>query len=136
MLKVLPMFTLIAVAALLAAGCGGSGSSDEEEEAATPAEAVEQIAAVRTALAKALTSYRAGAADAAEETVSDAYLEHFEHVEGPLGERDKELMEEIEEQLATDLRDDIKAGKRVAEIQASIRSINDDLDKAVTLLKA
>ena len=55
------------------------------------------------------TSYRAGDAEAAAETVGDAYLEHFEHVEAPLGDRDHELMEEIEHALATEIRDAIKA---------------------------
>src|SRR5829696_2523428 len=76
-----------------------------------------------------------GGADEAEETVGDAYLEHFEQVEGPLGERDHELMEELEEAISTDLRNDIKAGKTADEIEASVKEIEEDLDEAVEALR-
>ena len=63
----------------VAAGCGGSDES--EEDSATPAEAVAEIGEIKTLLATAVDQVRAGDADAAEETVGDAYLEHFESVE-------------------------------------------------------
>lgn len=126
---------LIALAAvlLLAAGCGGS--DDGEEGSATPAEAVAEIEEIEALLATAVEQVRAGDAEAAEETVGDAYLEHFEDVEAPLGERDHDFMEELEEAISTDLRNDIKAGKSADEIEAEVAEINADLDRAVELLQ-
>ena len=129
---VLPL--LLATLALgVTAGCGGSDES--EEESTTPAEAVAEIDKIKTMLATAVGQVREGDADAAEETVGDAYLEHFEHVEGPLGEKDHELMEELEEAISTDLRADIKDGKSAAEIEATVTEIDADLDRAVELLQ-
>ena len=126
---------ILAFAALLfaVAGCGGSDESDEEST--TPAEAVAEIDKIKTMLATAVGQVREGDADAAEETVGDAYLEHFEHVEGPLGEKDHELMEELEEAISTDLRKQIKDGDDASEIQASVTDIEAKLDQAVEALQ-
>jgi hypothetical protein len=124
---------LLATLVLVASGCGGSDES--EEDSATPAEAVTEIGKIKTLLGTAVDQVRSGDADAAEETVGDAYLEHFESVEDPLGERDHELMEELEEAISTDLRADIKAGKSTDEIATKVDEIEADLDKAVELLQ-
>jgi hypothetical protein len=129
---VLPLLLAVAVAGLVA-GCRGSDES--EEESTTPAEAVAEIKQIKTMLATAVDQVRDGDADAAEETVGDAYLEHFEHVEGPLGERDHDVMEELEEAISTDLRNDIKDGKTADEIEAAVDEIEDDLDRAVEILE-
>jgi hypothetical protein len=129
---VLPLLLALAVAGLVA-GCGGSDES--EEESATPAEAVAEIKTIKTMLATAVDQVRDGDADAAEETVGDAYLEHFEHVEGPLGDRDHDFMEELEEAISTDLRNDIKDGKTADEIEDAVDEIEDDLDRAVEILE-
>lgn len=135
MRRLSPVLLLVLAALLLAvAGCGGSDESDEES--ATPAEAVAEIEEIKTMLATAVDQVGDGDAEAAEETVGDAYLEHFEHVEAPLGEQDHELMEELEEAISTDLRNDIKDGKTAAEIQAEVDEINADLDRAVELLQS
>ena len=97
--------------------------------------AVAEIGEIKTMLATAVDQVRSGDAKAAEETVGDAYLEHFEHVEHPLGEKDHELMEELEEAISTDLRNDIKDGKSADEISSAVDEINTDLDKAVELLQ-
>ena len=134
MRRLSPVLPLALAALLLAvAGCGGSDESDEES--ATPTEAVAEIDEIKTMLATAVDQVRDGDADAAEKTVGDAYLEHFEHVEGPLGERDHELMEELEEAISTDLRNDIKHGKSVDEIQTEVEAIRADLDHAVEVLQ-
>ena len=127
---------LLAFAALMlaVAGCGGSDESDEES--ATPTEAVAEIDEIKTMIATAVGQVRDGDAEAAEETVGDAYLEHFEHVEAPLGERDHDLMEELEEAISTDLRNDIKAGKSADEIETKVDEIDADLDKAVAVLQS
>jgi hypothetical protein len=78
---------------------------------------------------------RAGDAETAEETVGNAYLEHFEHVEAPLGEKDHDLMEELEEAISTDLRNDIKDGKSADQIKTKVDEIEADLDRAVEVLQ-
>lgn len=118
----------------VAAGCGGSDES--EDESATPAEAVAEIGEIKALLATAVDQVRAGDADSAEETVGNAYLEHFESVEDPLGERDHDLMEELEEAISTDLRNDIKDGQTADEIKAKVDEIEADLDRAVELLQS
>ena len=134
MRRLSPVLPLALAALLLAvAGCGGSDESDEES--ATPAEAVAEIDKIKTMLATAVGQVRDGDADAAEETVGDAYLEHFEHVEGPLGEKDHELMEELEEAISTDLRNEIKDGKSADEIQAEVDAITTELSQAVEVLQ-
>ena len=126
---------LLATLALGAtAGCGGSDEAGEDS--ATPAEAVAEIKEIKTLLATAVDEMRAGDADAAEKTVGDAYLEHFESVEDPLGERDHDLMEELEEAISTDLRNDIKDGKAADEIETKVDEIKADLDKAVEVLQS
>jgi hypothetical protein len=131
-LSLVPLL-FIAILALAAAGCGGD--DDPEAESATPAEAVAEIGQIKTMLATAVDQVRSGDAVAAEETVGDAYLEHFEKVEGPLGEEDHELMEELEEAISTDLREDIKGGNSAEEIEAAVDEIETDLDRAVELLQ-
>ena len=80
MLRLSAVLPLAFAALVLAvAGCGGSDESDEEST--TPAEAVAEIDEIKTMLATAVDQVRDGDAEAAEETVGDAYLEHFEHVE-------------------------------------------------------
>jgi hypothetical protein len=134
MLRLSPLLSLLA--ALVLAGAPGCGGSDEpDEESATPAEAVAEIRTIEAMLAEAVSQVRAGDSDAAEETVADAYLEHFEHVEGPLGERDHDFMEELEEAISTDLRSEIKDGKSADDLQASVDEIEADLDRAVELLQ-
>ena len=127
---------LLPLAALLLVATGGCGGSDDEEESASPAEAVAEIAEIKILLSTAVRQVSDGDAEAAEETVGDAYLEHFEQVEGPLGERDHDLMEELEEAISTDLRNEIKDGTPAAEIQAEVDRITQDLERAVELLQS
>jgi hypothetical protein len=131
-------FVALAVSflALLAVGCGGdAGGEQAEQEAATPAEAVDEIGAVRKLLANALARYRDGQADQAETLVGDAYLEHFEHAEHPLEERDPELMEELEVLISTTIRDAIKEGAPVREVERLVEDANAKLDEAERLLE-
>ena len=125
------LFLVLALTLAAVAGCGGS----DESEGTTPAEAVTEISEIRAMLDEAVADYRSGRPAAAEQAVGDAYLEHFEDVEDPLGERDHDLMEELEEALSTELRQDMKAGKPAAEIEAATQDINRDLDRAVAALQ-
>lgn len=128
---------LLLIAAVLLLGVAGCGGNDEAaEKSATPAEAVSEIEEIKTLLATAVQQVRDGDAAAAEKTAGNAYLEHFEAVEGPLGKRDQAFMEELEQAISTDLRNDIKDGKSADEIQADVDAIDAKLDRAVKLLQS
>jgi hypothetical protein len=118
---------------LVVAGCGGE--DEEAEESATPTEAVQEIDQIKQLLDEALAQYRVGDAETAEETTGDAYLEHFEKVEGPLGEEDHEFMEELEHRISTEIRDEMKNGASVADVERLIEETKTDLDQAQRLLQ-
>src|SRR5262245_48069182 len=147
----LVLLLVLAALALVAAGCGSDDNdpsaaataaatsedeSEGEEEAATPEEAVEEIAEIRTLLATAVTQVESGDREQAEQTVGDAYLEHFEHVEAPLGDKNHDLMEELEESISNDLRNQITDGNDVAAIRASVDEIDAKLDQAGEALQS
>jgi predicted small lipoprotein YifL len=126
---------LTALAGTLAvAGCGGS-DAEAEDESATPAQAAQEIDQIETLLDDALAQYRDGDAEAAEETVGDAYLEHFEKVEGPLGDEDHEFMEELEHRISTEIRDEMKDDAPVAGVEQLIGQTKQDLAKAQAMLQ-
>jgi hypothetical protein len=118
----------------LVAGCGG-GNEEEPEASATPEQAVAEIDRVRDLLGRAVDQYRNGNAEQAEELVADAYLEHFEHVEHPLEERDRELMEELEVLISTTTRNAIKEGAPMREVERLVDEATRKLDEAERLLK-
>lgn len=133
--RMLTLVIPIAAAALIA-GCGDSESSEEEHEsAATPQMAIAEIPQVRAGLAAGLAAYQEGDAEKAEELIADAYLEHFEVVEGPLEEVDEELNEELEFLISTEIRRAIKQGKKPAQVQALVGQANAQLDQAAKALK-
>jgi hypothetical protein len=122
--------------ALAVAGCGGEDEAEAEaEESATPAQAVQEIDRIKQLLDEALAQYRAGDAETAEETTGDAYLEHFEKVEDPLGDEDHEFMEELEHRISTEIRDEMKNGASVADVEALIDETKTDLEQAQRLLQ-
>jgi hypothetical protein len=122
---------VVATLAVVAAGCGGS-----EESEATSTNPIGEVREVRRLLDTALTRYRAGDAEAAQQTVGDAYLEHFEHVEQPLENESKELMEDLEHLLSTEVRDRMKAAVPDAEVVALVAEAKAGLAKAEQLLGA
>ena len=129
--KTLPFLLL---AALALAGCGATDSASGEESA-TPTEAIAEIALIKTMLERARTQYRAGNSKAAEGTVGDAYLEHFEAVEEPLGERDHALMESLEHRISTEIRDEMKAGAAQGRVSELIHETTSDLERAAAALR-
>ena len=134
------LVALLAALALVAAGCGGSseesGGTPAGQEEGSPEEAIEHIGEVRNQLASALAKYKAGNAEEANRIVGDAYLEDFEHVEEVLVEEDRELTEDLEKAISTELRDKIKSGAPATEVQELVESINDDLAKAEDVLRS
>jgi DNA repair exonuclease SbcCD ATPase subunit len=116
------------------AACGSDDQSSEEDT--TPAAAAAEIDTIKSMLDDALAKYEAGDADAAEETVGDAYLEHFEQVEHPLEEVDEELMEDLEHTISTGIRTKMKDGAPASEIEQLIEQTKTDLDEAKSKLGA
>lgn len=119
-------------AGLLTVGCG-----DEKTalDASSPEKAIAEIEETRSGLDAALATFAAGDAAKADEQVGDAYLEHFEEVEGPLGKVDAELKEKIEDAIREELREKIKANAPAEEITALADEIKADLEKAEAALR-
>jgi hypothetical protein len=131
--RTLLLLALLTALATGVAGCGSDAESSDEattEESSSPAEALEQVEAIPGLLDEAVTTYTSGDHDAAADAVGDIYLEHYEDVEGPLGERNHDLMEEIEEQISTELRQAMKDGKPQGEIDALVTEIKSNLEQA------
>ena len=131
----LPILVVSGSFALSACGDDTAGESAAAEEGATPERAIAEIGNVRTSLDEAVAAVRRGDAGQADETLAEGYVEHFEQVEGPLEKVDHELKEELEETLATTLRDKVKAGASAAEVQALVDDIKADLDTAERKLR-
>lgn len=126
----------LSVAALGLIACGDDDSTTTSgQEAVSADQAVVEIGEVRSGLSASLAAYESGDADQAEELASTAYLEHFELVEGPLGEADPELTETLEELIREELRDAIKAGEPEPGVAALIEQAQGDLNQAEQALQ-
>jgi hypothetical protein len=122
--------------ALSLAACGGESESEEAaEQNATPGQARAEIAEVRNALDTAVGQLKEGDAKAADNTVSEGYLEHFEKVEGPLDKVDHELNEKLEDTIREELREKIQDGGSVAEVTQMVAAIKADLATAEQKLR-
>jgi hypothetical protein len=137
------VLTRLAAAAAIAASlslaaCGGDdkeAAKERDDHQATPAQAHAEAGTVREQLAAALATYKGGDEAAAAKQVQDAYLEHFEHVEGPLEARDEELNEELEHAIREDLVTAMKAGKPSTEVEGMVQDIDRDLVTAQAALR-
>lgn len=119
----------------LGIGCGDDKKTESAGSSVSAAEASRQVDATVAGLEKALASYKAGDKKAADREVGDAYLKHFELVEGPLEDRDRELNEELEDGIREELRGKIRAGAPKAEVEKLVSELTADLDKAKSALK-
>jgi hypothetical protein len=126
-------FLALTLGSLTLAACGGGG--DSTTQTASPATARKQVAETRTALNSALATYKSGDRKAANEQVAEAYVSHFEEVEGPLEGKDSELKESLEHAIADDLRASMRAGKPAGEVEAQVKAIVAKLDKAEAALQ-
>ena len=131
------LVSLTLVSTLALAACGGSDGESEEaaEQQATPARARAEIGEVRKALDSAVSSLAEGDAKAADNAVSEGYLEHFEQVEGPLEKVDPELKEKLEDSIRENLRDTIQHGGSVALVTRMVSAIKADLTTAEQKLR-
>ena len=128
--------TIVLLALMLGAvGLTGTSCGSSEEEGASPSEAAAEVDEIKTLLDQGLSQYRSGDKTAADTTIGDAYLEHFEEVEDPLGERDHELMEELEHRISTEIRDEMKNGTPPDQVAGLIAETKADLDTAKARLQ-
>jgi hypothetical protein len=120
---------------LALAACGGGDDETTERENTSPTTAVKEVGETRDALKTALATYKDGDAAGAQEQVAEAYVSHFEEVEGPLEDKNEELNEDLEHAISGDLRDSMKAGKPVAAVERQVNEILAGLDKAEAALR-
>jgi predicted small lipoprotein YifL len=141
------LIVLLGLVALTVTACGSDEDDDsppaaatatdegEEEGEVTAEEAAAEIDEIKRMLDEGLAQYQAGDQEAADTTVGDAYLEHFEKVEHPLEEQDHELMEDLEHRISTEIRDEMKEGASAEEVAALIDETKADLDTAKAKLQ-
>jgi hypothetical protein len=127
------LIPVLSTCALTLAACGSGGDSTQEN--ASPATARKEVGETRNALNAALATYRSGDRKAANEQVAEAYVSHFEEVEGPLEGRDNELKESLEHAIADELRASMRARKPAGEIEAQVKAIVAELDEAEDALR-
>jgi hypothetical protein len=132
--SILPV--LVTAAALAFSACGDDDKpSEAEEHRSRPATALTEAGKTRTALNKALATYKRGNPAAGADQASEAYLQHFELVEGPLEERDHELNEKLEDAIREELVGKMKARAPASEVEALAREIDRDLATAESKLR-
>jgi DNA repair exonuclease SbcCD ATPase subunit len=135
------LIVLLGLVALTVTACGSdddsspSAATATEEGEITAEEAAAEIDEIKRMLDEGLAQYQDGDTEAADTTVGDAYLEHFEQVEHSLEERDHELMEELEHRISTEIRDEMKEGASADEVAALVEQTKADLDTAKTKLQ-
>jgi hypothetical protein len=134
------LLTIAAITAAIAIAACGDDSEDEaasapEEASVSADQAIDEIATVRRGLDEAVSAYEDGDSQAADDAASEAYLEHFELVEGPLEEADEELNEELEHQIREELRAEIQADAPVAQVKKLVAEIDRGLDQAEAALE-
>ena len=96
---------------------------------------VETIAEIKTMMQQALVAYALGEQDGAYDLAADAYLEGFEKIEGDLIQRgEREFVEELELQFK-ELRDGMRQGRSLEELQALADEIRGNLDHALEVLQ-
>jgi hypothetical protein len=135
------LIVLLGLVALTVTACGSDDDSSPaaatatEEGEITAEEAAAEIDEIKRMLDEGLAQYQDGDTEAADTTVGDAYLEHFEKVEHPLEEQDHELMEDLEHRISTEIRDEMKEGASADEVAALVEETKADLDTAKAKLQ-
>ena len=127
------LFLALLTCSIALGACGGS--DEPAQESTSPAGARKAVAETRDALSAALATYRSGDRSAAREQVAEAYVSHFEEVEGPLEGKDDELKESLEHAISDKLRASMRAGRPANEVAAQVKAIIADLDRAEAALR-
>ena len=85
-------------------------------------------------LITAQAAYANGDSDLAHVLVGTAYLDNYEFLEAPIGEKNNFMMKEIENAMREDLRNMIESGAQGSLIDAQIQMLVNELDKAEALV--
>ncbi len=94
----------------------------------------ETVAKIRAMMKEALEEYGGGKKDKAYESASNAYLEGFEKLEGGMIQKgQRELVDGMEAQFK-ELRDGVRGGRPLAEMQALVVKIEDGLKRTLEIL--
>jgi predicted secreted protein with PEFG-CTERM motif len=96
----------------------------------TQIDILEYFDEIERLLNESKTAYRNGDTQRSFDLVTQAYLDNYEFVEGPLGEVDPELVLKIEIDMREDLRNMIKSNESPDKVDAQIDMILDDLTQA------
>lgn len=83
----------------------------------------------------AVTRYRAGDAQGAQDALIDGYLNDYEGLEPALREKNAELMQRLERTLASDLRDLARRGVPAERFEAAVERARSDLAEAREALR-
>jgi hypothetical protein len=101
---------------------------------ATGTESGEVISEIRNLLNQTIQAYQQQNYAEAEGLATTAYIDNFEFIEAALAEKDEALMENTEIMLREQLRQLIQNQVPTEQLQQHIDKINDNLDRAETLL--
>ena len=126
---------LVVMAIAVVALVGACTSTPSASGSGAAVNLQDEIVATSKGLDDALVAYKAGDKAKAEQLVGDAYEDHFELVEGPLGKADMAFMEGLEDLIRADARNAMKDGKPVADVEALVTKAKADLATAATKLK-
>jgi len=103
-------------------------------EQAVKARAARAMEVMRTMIGQALAAYRAGEQGTAYKLVREAYLDHFEDLEVPLRLVDPNFTLDMELRFAT-LWNQIRAGASLSDVEATIRTVKEGLQRADAILE-
>jgi hypothetical protein len=127
--------TLALGSAVALVACGEDKQAAAGGRPAGATKAIAEIGQTRIALDSGLAAFKAGDKARAQELVSEGYVQHFEEVEGPLEKVDHGLKEKLEAAIAMGIRDKMKQGAPVAEVEALVGRAKADLATAEQKLK-
>jgi hypothetical protein len=125
--------TGVVLGSLSLAACGeddSSGTAKQTTGKSSTERAVSEADKTSQGLDEAVDQLRSGDRKAAEETVAETYLNHFELVEGPLEKVDHEFNEELEEGISGELRKKIRSGESAKDVEREVDALQDDLATA------
>ena len=118
------------VSILVAKSLNNVASLEEYAGGAVAIDILQYFDEIDRLLNEAKVAYRDGDTKLAFDLVSEAYLDNYEFVEGPLGEVDPELMLKIETEMREELRSMIQSNAAADEIDQKIDGILIDLAAA------
>lgn len=97
-------------------------------------ELTEYVENIRTLLTQAKEEYAKGESDTALSLATRAYLDNFEFLESAVGAQDPELNEEVEHMMREELRDLIKNGAPLEEVNSQIDEILLRMDQVAVIV--